>query len=208
MMSFKTFPQWWGNSARDRRRRARRKPALKRNAWCLDVLEDRTLLSTLLVKSAADDGSAGTLRAVLAAAKSGDTIQFASALDGHTITLTQGQLVVSHSVTIAGPGSGELAINGNAASRLFAIGSGAKVTISGLTLSDGVATDGAAVLNAGNLTLTQDALSNKTTQAWSSAGLLTAVTDALNHTTTYAYDSDRRLTTTTTPDTEIGRAHV
>jgi len=90
MMSFKSFPQWWGNSARDRRRRTRRTPALKRNAWRLDVLEDRTLLSTLLVKSAADDGSAGTLRAVLAAVKSGDTIQFAPALDGHTITLTRG----------------------------------------------------------------------------------------------------------------------
>jgi hypothetical protein len=121
------------------------------------------LLSTLLVKSAADDGSAGALRAVLAAAKSGDTNQFTSALDGHTITLTQGQLVVSQSVTIDGPGSGELAISGNAASRLFAIGSGAKVMISGLTLTDGLATDGAAVLNAGNLTLSQDLLS---AEAW------------------------------------------
>ena len=112
-MSFKSFQQWWGESAGDRRSRARRKPARQRHISRLDVLEDRTLLSTLLVKSAADDGSAGTLRAVLAAAKNGDTIQFARALDGHTITLTQGQLVVSQSVTIDGPGASELAISGN-----------------------------------------------------------------------------------------------
>ncbi len=170
-MLFQSFQQLWGKSARDRSRRARRKPAFKRNASRLDVLEDRTLLSTLLVKSAADDGSAGTLRAVLAAAQNGDTIQFASALDGHTITLTQGQLVVSRSVTIDGPGASELAISGNAASRLFEIGSGAKVTISGLTLTDGVATDGAAVLNAGNLTLTQDVLSADVAQGVAGGGL-------------------------------------
>ena len=61
-MLFKSFQQWWGESARDRRSRARRKPARQRHISRLDVLEDRTLLSTLLVKSAADDGSAGTLR--------------------------------------------------------------------------------------------------------------------------------------------------
>jgi hypothetical protein len=116
-MLFKSFQQWWGKSARDRRSRARRKPAPHRNVWHLDVLEDRTLLSTLVVKSAADDGSAGTLRAVLAAAHNGDIIQFARALDGQTINLTQGQLVVSQSVTIDGPGTSELAISGNTASR-------------------------------------------------------------------------------------------
>ena len=170
-MLFKSFQQWWGESARDRRSRARRKPAPRRHISRLDVLEDRTLLSTLLVKSAADDGSAGTLRTVLAAAQNGDTIQFARALDGHTITLTQGQLVVNQSVTIDGPGASELAISGKSASRLFEIGSGAKVAISGLTLTDGVATDGAAVLNAGNLTLTQDVLSADVAQGVAGGGL-------------------------------------
>src|SRR5690349_2158216 len=89
-MLFPSFQRWWGESARDRRPRARRRPARRRHIRRLDVLEDRTLLSTLLVRSVADDGSAGTLRAVLAAAHNGDTIQFARALDGQTITLTQG----------------------------------------------------------------------------------------------------------------------
>jgi hypothetical protein len=170
-MLFKSLHQWWGESARDRRSRARRKAAPQRRVSRLDVLEDRTLLSTLLVKSAADDGSAGTLRAVLAAAHSGDTIQFARALDGQTITLTQGQLVVNQGVTIDGPGASELAISGNSASRLFEIGSGGKVTISGLTLTDGIATDGAAVLNAGNLTLSQDVLSADVAQGVAGGGL-------------------------------------
>ena len=108
---------------------------------------------------------------MLAAAHNGDTIQFAHALDGQTITLTQGQLVVSQSVTIAGPGASELAISGKSASRLFEIGSGAKVAISGLTLTDGVATDGAGVLNAGNLTLTQDVLGADVAQGVAGGGL-------------------------------------
>jgi hypothetical protein len=46
----------------------------------LEALEDRTALSTLTVTSAADDGSANTLRAVLATAQNGDSIQFAGGL--------------------------------------------------------------------------------------------------------------------------------
>src|SRR5215467_5104796 len=99
-MLFQSFPQWWGESAGVRRSRARRKPARRRRISRLDVLEDRTLLSTLLVKSAADDGSAGTLRAVLAAAHNGDTIQFATPLKGQTIILTQGQLAINQSLTV------------------------------------------------------------------------------------------------------------
>ena len=169
-MLFQSFQQWWGASARNRRSRARRKPAPRRHIPRLDVLEDRTLLSTLLVRSAADNGSAGTLRAVLAAAHSGDTIQFARALDGQTITLTQGQLVVNQSVTINGPGAARLTVSGNAAGRIFDIGSGVNATISGLRLINGLATDGGAIFNAGNLTLTQDVFSANVAQGTSGGG--------------------------------------
>jgi hypothetical protein len=40
------------------------------------MLEDSTVPSTLTVASAADDGPAGTLRAVIAAANSSATINF------------------------------------------------------------------------------------------------------------------------------------
>jgi hypothetical protein len=156
------------HARKDRPRRRRQR--LRRLLW-LEALEDRTVPSTLTVTSIADDGSAGTLRAVLASASSGDSIQFANNLNGKTITLSQGELLVNQSMTIAGPGSGKLTINGNAAGRIFDIASGATVTISDLTLSNGLATDGTAVLNAGNLTLSDDDLSVNVAQGIAGGGL-------------------------------------
>src|SRR5262245_24965368 len=137
----------------------------------LEVLEDRTVLSILTVTSAADDGSAGTLRAILAAANSGDVIRFAGKLNGQTITLNQGELPVNQSLTIAGPGANNLSISGNAASRIFDVSGGLTVTISGLTLKGGLATDGAAILSAGNLTLSNDVLSANMAQGIAGGGL-------------------------------------
>jgi hypothetical protein len=77
----------------------------------LECLEDRTLPSTLTVVNLNDHG-AGSLRAELAQARPGDTIVFAPQLQG-TLTLTSGELQVSQSVTIQGPGAGNLSIGGN-----------------------------------------------------------------------------------------------
>ena len=66
--------------------------------------------ATDTVTSLADDGSAGTLRSVVAAAASGDTIAFS--VSG-TITLTLGELYLSQNLTISGPGASSLAISGN-----------------------------------------------------------------------------------------------
>src|SRR5262245_51278439 len=78
----------------------RRRPA--RHVLHLDVLEDRLTPSTLTVTSAADDGSSGTLRAVVGAANSGDTIVFDHSLKGQTITLKSGELNVTQNLTIQG----------------------------------------------------------------------------------------------------------
>src|SRR5205809_7481221 len=64
--------------------------------------------ATITVTSTADNG-AGTLREALASAADGDTID-ASGLPG-SIILTSGELLVSNSVTILGPGN--LAVDGN-----------------------------------------------------------------------------------------------
>jgi hypothetical protein len=103
----------------------------------LESLEERIVPSTLTVVNLNDSG-AGSLRYDLAHAKTGDTIAFASGLQG-TITLTSGELRVGQSVAIQGPGAGNLSIDGNHASRVFEILPGADVTISGLAVTDGVA---------------------------------------------------------------------
>src|SRR5262249_55474453 len=97
------FRQLKWHSRRDLKRLSRPRPLRPRFLPRLEALEDRTVLSTLTVTSAADDGSAGTLRAVLAAARSGGTIQFAKQLQGQTITLKQGQLSINQSLDLVGP---------------------------------------------------------------------------------------------------------
>jgi hypothetical protein len=104
----------------------------------LEMLEDRRVPSTLTVTSAADDGSAGTLRATIAAAHDNDTIQFAAQLKGKTITLTRGALVISQNLDIFGPGANRLTISGNSGSRVFDVGQNNTVTIAGLTIANGV----------------------------------------------------------------------
>ena len=95
--------------------------------------------ATIIVTNTADSGS-GSLRGALASAGNGDTID-ATGVSG-TILLTSGQLVVSKSVTILGPGPGSLAVNGNypaTTNRVFHITSDLVVTISGLTITGGSA---------------------------------------------------------------------
>ena len=101
--------------------------------------------SPLLITSTADSGP-GTLRAALAGAATGDIID-ASGLTG-TIALTSGQLNVSNSVTVLGPGPGALTVSGNNASRVFNV-TGTNVTISGLTIANGQSPLNGAGINAG-----------------------------------------------------------
>jgi hypothetical protein len=105
----------------------------------LEVLEDRALPSTLTVLNTADSGP-GSLRAAIDGAHDGDTIVFASALQGgSTITLTK-QLAVAKNLDIEGPGAANLTVSGNDSTRLFDISGQATVTIAGLTITHGLAT--------------------------------------------------------------------
>jgi hypothetical protein len=95
---------------------------------------------TWTVTSTADDGSPGTLRQALVASADGDTID-ATGVSG-TILLSGTPLVVSTNVTILGPGPANLAIDGNAASRVFEVHGSSfhngDVVISGLAITNGV----------------------------------------------------------------------
>ena len=144
----------------------------------LELLEGRCLLTTLTVTSPADSGL-GSLRQVIAAAQSGDTIVFSPTLFSstqtststkkgkpksppppppapNTITLATGQLAITKNLTIRGLGVDQLYISGNYASRVFEVARGATVTLSGMTVTKGFAsaTTGGGILNNGTLTLT------------------------------------------------------
>ena len=105
------------------------------SALCFIALS--TQAATITVTNTNDSG-AGSLRQAIADANDGDTIDFG--VTG-TITLTTGHLLVAKNITISGPGATNLAVNGNAASRVFYIGwypgFNNIVTISGLTITNG-----------------------------------------------------------------------
>jgi hypothetical protein len=135
----------------------------------LEHLEERTLLSatpTFLVTNLHDSGP-GSLRAAVqsADATTGAVIGFAKGLHG-TITLTNGELDLTSSMTINGPGANKLAVSGNDTSRIFNVsGSSTDATISGLTLTDGKAADqGGGILNQDStLNLSGDVFSDNVT---------------------------------------------
>src|SRR5262249_26900449 len=97
---------------RGARRRARRaSPVGARRPFAprLEVLEDRSLPSTLTVTNPLDSGP-GSLRDILGAAQNGDRIDFAPNLSGQTLTLGN-YLTVARSVAILGPGANPLTID-------------------------------------------------------------------------------------------------
>jgi hypothetical protein len=153
-----------------RTRRGASRTRQHRIAPGLEALEDRTVPSTLTVTNNSDTGVVGdgSLRGEIAAAQSGDTVTFDPSLAGQTIALTGGELAISKSLDIEGPGADQLTISGNDASRVFDISGGVTVTIAGMTITDGLAdgsspvlaSTGGGILNFGSLTLSNDVLSD------------------------------------------------
>ena len=115
--------------------------------------------ATITVTNTNDSG-AGSLRDAIINANDGDTID-ATGVSG-TILLTGGELFNTHSVTIIGPGAGNLAVNGNATFRVFR-NEGSNTTISGLTITNGVdefGLGGDGILNEGGLTVIDTSIVN------------------------------------------------
>ena len=95
-----------------------------------------------------NDAGAGSLRGAIAeanAAAGADTIQFAPNVAG-TLTLTSGELAITDSTTIAGPGAARVTIDANGTSRAFhlinANASDRTFAISGLTVTGGAINSG------------------------------------------------------------------
>jgi len=107
--------------------------------------------ATFNVTTLADAG-AGSLRQAIAdanAAAGADDITFQAGLTG-TITLTTGQLAITDSLVIAGPGAANLSVSGNNASRVFYLDNPTAtidVQLSAMTITGGNAAQGAGVIN-------------------------------------------------------------
>jgi parallel beta-helix repeat protein len=117
-----------------------------------------------------NDAGTGSLRQAIIDANANsdsdpDDIVFDAGLSlPATITLTGGELAITDDLTIAGPGAGQLTIDGGGTSRLFNLdGSsqgGIDVNLSGLTLTNGKAERGGAIeSNQADLTLSETTIS-------------------------------------------------
>ena len=107
------------------------------SALCLIVLSTQAATITAIN---INDGGAGSLRQAIADAHNGDTIDFG--VTG-TITLSTGELLVDKSITISGPGSDNLTVDGNHASHVFHVSGGVTATVAGLSITNGGESPGA-----------------------------------------------------------------
>jgi hypothetical protein len=123
------------------------------------------------------------LRDALGYAISGtDTIVFKSGI-GPTITLANGTLALTDSVTITGPGAATLAVDGNGSVQVVAVNSGVTATIGGLTIQNGNAPTGGGLDNRGTLTLTNSIISGNAASTGSgirNAGMLTLTNSTIS----------------------------
>jgi len=109
-----------------------------------------------------------------------DVIHFDPGLAGATITLTEGQLEISSSMTIEGLGADALTISADGASRVIAeVKSGQRIiTIRDLTLSDGLAPSssggGALFSNGANITLERVVMRNNNSLGSSGSTIVAA----------------------------------
>ena len=112
-----------------------------------DQVFTNTRSGTNTVTTLADNG-AGSLRQAIAGSWNGDVIVFAT---NGNLTLTSGEIVITNSLTLTGPGATNLAISGNNASRVFNISStNAVVTIADVTICNGKATNGSVGTSGGS----------------------------------------------------------
>ncbi len=145
--------------------------------------------ATLTVTTATDEldvpaGANLSLREAVRDAAAGDTIVFAAGLSGQTITLLQalgGEIVVAKDLTFdASSLAAGLTISGGGTSRIFSVGFGQNVALTGLTLTGGNGTgvtlsgNGGALFSQGTLTLSRCTFTGNT--ANNGAGVYSSAT--------------------------------
>ena len=130
-----------------------------------------------------DPQDTGSLRYCVNNATSGEIINFSSALNGQTITLSpdNGPLTINSNLTIQGPGANLLTISGGNAVQVFNISSGT-VNISAVTVVNGNGVDGGGISNAGTLTLSNSTISGNTASS-DAGGIFNAGTLTVSNST-------------------------
>jgi len=151
-------------------------PALVLTLLCAGSTNVRA--ATISVTNAADSG-AGSLRAALASATNGDTID-ATGVFG-AIILTSGELLITNNLNINGSGPANLAVNGNfpnTTNRVFNINN-STVSISGLTITNGHSGDnsggGGIIIVASTMTVSNCAVSGNSGGGASSCKLANCI---------------------------------
>jgi hypothetical protein len=159
-------------SARQRRHAPRDRQRPRSFRPLLEILEDRALPSTFTVLNLLDTG-AGSLRAAVTAANANpgaDVINFATT---GTIALTSGELDITDSLTINGPGVNSLTVSGNHNSRVFGLAGNPTVSIMDLTVANGwtsLSPGGGIYEAGGTLTLDRVAVSGNEADGGPAAG--------------------------------------
>jgi CSLREA domain-containing protein len=123
----------------------------------------RAAVLTVTTTTDSNDGSCTvslcSLRDAIDYSFAGDAV----AVPAGTYTLTLGELEITHDLTLAGPAASTTIVDANQGSRVFAVDSGANVSLSGLTITGGfVAGNGGGILSDGNLTLSDDVVTANT----------------------------------------------
>ncbi len=135
---------------------------LRRRVPRLEALEDRLAPAMFTVTSTADSGTGSLRAAILSAngAPGANQVEFQLPPGPNTIQLTSGVLQITGSLEIDGPGASLLTVQGNSTAGIFQVAGSAPTTVSinGLTITGGKATDGGGVQNAQTLTLANDVI--------------------------------------------------
>ena len=150
------------------------------SAVALLLLSAAPIFAATITATSTGDSGPGSLRAAIASAANGDTINFSLTYPATIVLSTP--LTLGPSVTIAGPGASDLAISGGNSVVVLIVNAGATAAISGLSIENGSSLLGGGIFNGGTLTLTNCVVSNNTVGTQLGGGIFNAGTLTLANT--------------------------
>ncbi|MFT6809974.1 MAG: putative outer membrane repeat protein [Saprospiraceae bacterium] len=142
-------------------------PRLVNGVVDIGAYERHAFPGTIMVTNSRDLEEVGSLRNAIALACSGDTIRFDASMDGLSLDLISGPIILDKSLTIMGNNADKTIIDGQDLDRIFHVNAGVTVHIDGLTIRNGKVDDsttpqsgkGGGVYNEGTLTLSNSVIS-------------------------------------------------